>query len=148
MIICLLCLVAWTVARVIGVISEKTDADLGFVMTGLGLVSLTLLRLLAILIGGAIAFAGLAVSFFAHDNASSLAVGSDGNTSPKMALATYSPGIIGVVVGATVIVGALYAKSNHSYQPPFLLSPIDQSGQSELPTPMLSADELPVTPSP
>lgn len=79
----------------------------------------SLLRLLAILIGGAISFAGLAVSFYAHQQATSL--GADAArehlVNAKAALATNSPGIVAVVIGALVIIVALMLRSPHTYDP-------------------------------
>lgn len=108
-----------TVSRVVELIAARTDADLAFLFSSIGVVTMTLLRLLAVLIGAAIAFAGLAVSFFAHEQPASLAGEASGSVgSAKVALATYAPGIVGVLVGAIVIVCALLARSKHDYRGP------------------------------
>lgn len=119
-IIILLAFAGSTVARVMDVISQRHDADLAFVFASVGVVTLTLLRLLAILIGAAIAFAGLAVSFFAHANSTSLTgeLPVQPTTSAKVELATYAPGIVGLFVGALIIVCALFARSKHDYRGP------------------------------
>lgn len=88
-----------------------------FLFSSVSLINLTLLRLLAILTGTGVIFGGLAVSFFTHAEANKLLI-STGNTSqisPRGALATHSPGIVAVVVGAIIIISALYSKSEFNY---------------------------------
>ena len=133
-IVFLLALVAWTVERVTGIIVSRPTADLAFITTGVGMVTLTLLRFLAILIGGAIAFAGLAVSFFTHDSVNFMGVGAEQNSLaiPKMTLATYSPGIVGLIVGAAVMVSALYATSEHQYSGPSTVEVVQSAGSAEV----------------
>lgn len=109
-------LVAYMLAQVVELLRLKTP-DNAFVFAGLTLITGSLLRLLAILIGGAIAFVGLAVSFFAHQKATSF----DANVAreqlgdAKAALATNSPGIVAVVIGALVIIFALLSKGTYTY---------------------------------
>jgi hypothetical protein len=88
-----------------------------FLFSSVSLVNLTLLRLLAILTGTGVIFGGLAVSFFTHAEANKLLIstGNTSQTSPKGALATHSPGIVAVVVGAIIIISALYSKSEFNY---------------------------------
>lgn len=116
----LLGFVGMTVANIMNIISTQQNADLGFVFSGVVLVNLTLLRLIALLIGAAIAFAGLAVSFFAHDKATSLSA--KGKLAEEVttggALKTFSPGIIGVVVGAIIIMTAILSTATYQYLPP------------------------------
>ena len=118
MIVGLVVLVAYMLAQIMGLLHLKTP-DNAFVFAGMTLINASLLRLLAILIGGAIAFVGLAVSFFAHQKATSM----DANFareqlgSAKAALATNSPGIVAVVIGSLVIIFALYSKGTHTYVP-------------------------------
>jgi hypothetical protein len=98
---------------------EIKDRDHLFQFAGMNLVSGSLLRLLAILIGGAIAFVGLAVSFFAHQKATSLdaSVAKEELLSAKAALATYSPGIVAIVIGSIVIMAAIFARGTYNYRP-------------------------------
>lgn len=114
----LLAIVGVTVGQVVESFRLKSDTPASVLLSGMSLVTLTLIRLLAVLIGGAIAFAGLAVSFFVHQQAVRLDVGVAekelGNA--KAALATHSPGIVAIVIGALVIVAALFAKATHSYE--------------------------------
>lgn len=116
----LLGFVGMTVSKIMNIISTQQNADLGFVFSGVVLINLTLLRLIAILIGAAIAFAGLAVSFFAHDKATSLSA--QGKLSEDAAtggaLKAFSPGIVGVVVGAIIILTAILSTATHHYLPP------------------------------
>ena len=116
-ILVLLLLVGSALWHVMALLEQKTS-DLAFIFSGMALVTSSLLRLLAILIGGAIAFVGLAVSFFAHQKATSIA--SDvvhEQVNAKAALATNSPGIVAVVIGACVIIVSLFSKATHSYFP-------------------------------
>ena len=88
-----------------------------FLFSSVSLINLTLLRLLAILTGTGVIFGGLAVSFFTHAEANRLLIstGITSQTTPKGALATHSPGIVAVVVGAIIIISALFAKSEFNY---------------------------------
>lgn len=138
---CLVALVGWTVVSTIEIIGSVGKEDTSFLLSGMSIITLTLLRFLSVLIGGTICFAGIAVSFFASKNANSLNIGAGGEGDlqqlPKVALATYSPGLIGVVVGALVIVAALYAKSTHTFPPPVALyqNLISQPNGNVLPSP-------------
>lgn len=118
--ILLLLFVAKTVSTLVEIMSLKGADDLAFIFSSIALIDLTLLRLLAILVGAAIAFAGLAVSFFAHDKATSLSgeIHESASAYAKAALSAYSPGIVGVVIGAIIIVTAVLATIEHSYSPP------------------------------
>jgi hypothetical protein len=90
--------------------------DKAFAYASMTLISLTMLRYLAMLIGAAMVFGGLMVSFFTHSRASKLEVGgTGGSSSGKVALATASPGIASIVVGAIVIVAALFSQGHFKY---------------------------------
>ena len=119
-ILLLLAFAGFTIFRVVELVALRSDADLAFVFSSVGVVTLTLLRLLAILIGAAIAFAGLAVSFFSHERAlsASAEVQVPVSTNTKAELVAYAPGLVGLVVGALVIVCALFARSKHDYKGP------------------------------
>lgn len=99
--------------------TRPSDSEYSFIFTGLALVNSSLLRLLAILIGGAIAFVGLAVSFFVHQKATSLDAGAERGSQQKatVALATNSPGLVAVVIGAAVIIVAVVTKTTHTFAP-------------------------------
>jgi len=98
---------------------EVEDRDHLFQFAGMNLITGSLLRLLAILIGGTIAFVGLAVSFFAHQRATSLdiSLAREKDLTTTAALVTYSPGIVAIVIGAAVIISAIYARGTYNYQP-------------------------------
>jgi hypothetical protein len=123
-IVVLLAFSALTVWRIVDTIALQQQGDLYFVFAGIGLVTHSLLRLLAILVGAAISFAGLAISFFAHAQATTaqITIGSKAEAISPAAfngtLSTYAPGLVGVVVGASVIACALFATSTHTYKPP------------------------------
>lgn len=130
-ILLLLALVAWTIGQIVDIVNLQKEPDLGFVVTSIGVLTLTLLRFLAELMGAAIAFAGLAVSFFAHQHANSLSVGAQQNFAlPPAALRSHSPGIVGVVIGAVIIVCALFAKSTHNYEGPQTIAVLAPPGAS------------------
>lgn len=101
-------------------IANQKQPDLAFIFASTGFVTLTSLRLIAILIGATIAFAGLAVSFFANEKASKIGAEAASNSSANLnvSLATYSPGIVGMVIGSIIIIFALYAKSSQNYEGP------------------------------
>jgi hypothetical protein len=109
-----------TIKSLTTIIINRTEGDAGFVFASTTAINLTLLRLLAILVGATIAFAGLAVSFFVQDKAITLdtQVAKQEVGNAKLALATHSPGIIGVLAGTLIIGLALFARSNYSYQTP------------------------------
>jgi hypothetical protein len=124
---------------------EIRDSDHLFQFAGMNLVSGSLLRLLAILIGGAIAFVGLAVSFFAHQKATSLdaSLAKEDLLSARVALATYSPGIIAIVVGAVVIMASIFARGTYNYRPAAVSNQGVQhpAAVDPLPPPMVFQDE-------
>jgi hypothetical protein len=109
---------ATTVGKLVEVVGRPTY-DHGFVIVGMGLIAQSLIRLLAILVGAAVAFAGLAVSFFAHEQEmrAQLSIGGSSTVPAKVALGAYAPGVVGLVVGAVIIALALFARGEHEYQP-------------------------------
>ena len=117
-ILVLLTFIGASIWRATSLVEERPSADLAFTFASIGMINLLLLRLVAVLIGAAIAFAGLAVSFFAHDKPLSIDVqqGESAPSAKKLALSAYSPGLVGLLVGAGVIVAALYAKGEFNYQ--------------------------------
>jgi hypothetical protein len=119
-IIVLLCSIAMFALAKMLILLQTQDHDHLYQFAGINLVSSALLRLMAILIGGAIAFVGLAVSFFAHQKATSLDadVAKEELGNAKAALATHSPGIVAVIIGAAVIIASVYARGTYSYSPP------------------------------
>ncbi|WP_192564375.1 hypothetical protein [Pseudomonas gozinkensis] len=132
----LLTFVAYTVSKLVDIMALRGQDDLAFIFSTIALIDLTLLRLLAILVGAAIAFAGLAVSFFAHEKATGLS--GELHQSPsayaKAALSAYSPGIVGVIIGAVIIVTAVLATIEHSYKPPvktFSVRPLAETSASD-----------------
>jgi signal transduction histidine kinase len=141
-ILALFALVAYVLWSVISTFSGSAATDLLFVFSSTGLVTMALIRLLAIMIGAAIAFAGLAVSFFAHEQAITISMEGKVNeaASAKMALATHSPGIVALLVGAMVIIVAVYSKTKHEYKPQPDRTTVSVQGTNE--ETALSSDEL------
>lgn len=111
----LLAFVGYTVMRVADLMSAEGAKDLSFAFSGMTLITLTLLRLLAMLVGAGMVFGGLVVSFYTHAQATQ--VQGEGGQGIKGGLATHSPGITAIVVGAIVIVSALLSKGDYRYQP-------------------------------
>ena len=134
----ILILVAVTQMRVLTLIQEGI-ADRAFAVSMLSSSSLVLLRTIVVLVGGGISFAGLAVSFFAHEKVTSVSGGGmPALAMPKFQLASSSPGIIAIFVGAVVIVCALYQTTTTKYGEPPADSPqaVGQpaAGSTVLPT--------------
>ncbi|HWL29413.1 MAG TPA: hypothetical protein VNQ97_10935 [Burkholderiaceae bacterium] len=118
LLISMLILVAVTQMRVLAVIQEGVK-DRAFAASMLSSSNLILLRLIVVLVGGGISFSGLAVSFFAHEKASVFSAGElPAALLPKFRLASHSPGIIAIIVGAVVIVCSLYATTRTRYEGP------------------------------
>lgn len=118
-IICLLCFFGgYTISTMVDLL-KVNDQDRLFQFAGMNMISHGLLRILAILIGGTIGFAGLAVSFFAHQRAMVLdaAVGLAEQHNVKLALAAYSPGIFALLVGAVIINCGVFARAQLDYEP-------------------------------
>lgn len=112
----LLCfLVLFTMYEMFAIVASE-NRDSYFVFAGMTLLVGTLLRFLAILVGGGAVFAGLAVSFYTHEKATEIKA--EATNSAKGTLATSSPGIAAIVVGAVVIIAALFATGKYSYRPP------------------------------
>lgn len=104
-----------TVTDLVAVLKRRHQDEPFFVLSGVALITLTLIRMLAILIGGAICFAGLAVSFLTHQQQTSVeSAVNRGEQGAKLTLATYSPGIVAMIIGAAIIVFALYARTSYS----------------------------------
>ena len=108
-------LVGYTLVRALDVLATDKAGDLSFTFAGLSLVVLTLLRLLAILVGSGLIFGGLVVSFHTHSKLTE--VDGEALNNVKARLATSSPGIVAIVVGALIIITALLSKGLHEYQP-------------------------------
>lgn len=123
---------------------ESEDHDHLFQFAGMNLVTGGLLRLLAILIGGTIAFVGLAVSFFAHQKSTSLeaSLAREELLNTKAALVTHSPGIIAIVIGAVVIISAVYARGTYNYRPAAVSNQAEVTGQDILPDALPALEDL------
>lgn len=122
---------------------ESEDHDHLFQFAGMNLVTGGLLRLLAILIGGTIAFVGLAVSFFAHQKSTSLdaSLAREELLNTRAALVTHSPGIVAIVIGAVVIVSAIYGRGTYNYRPAAVSNQGTQAAQDILPGPLPPLEE-------
>lgn len=133
-IIILLAGVGQLLLQLIDIIETKGSADLIFTFSSIGLVTTILIRLLAVLIGAAISFTGLAISFFAYEKAThfSGAMNSSEKTTTRVALTTYSPGIVGMIVGAVIIICAIGLKSQYVYKPS---NTNTHNTQMDMPTP-------------
>lgn len=124
-ILLLLLFVGSTVGRVADLMASRGENDLAFAFSGMALLTLTLLRLLAILIGAGLAFGGLVVSFYSSATMANVEGGHEAaGGSLKAKLATNSPGIAAIVVGAAIILSALFAQGRHSYQAPYQWTPV------------------------
>jgi hypothetical protein len=140
--IALVVFVAGTLIWITNEVTHLGARDLAFSFSGMALLSLTLLRFLAILIGAGMVFGGLALSFFSHAKVSTVGMNSPAGATPiSMNLATASPGLAAVVVGAVVIISALYAKGEHKYEgQPLVITPSESAAPAD--KPMKAPDEL------
>ncbi len=91
-----------------------------FTFVSLNVVSGTLIRLVACLIGAGIAFGGLAVSFFAHDSPIHVSgqIGAGGKPQQSAAtgrIATHVPGVIAIVLGVALVAVAVLSKTANDY---------------------------------
>ncbi|WP_137763215.1 hypothetical protein [Nissabacter sp. SGAir0207] len=111
----------------IGFISYKTldrvfslrTEDMKFFVAGIGIIITSLIKLLSILIGGAIVFGGLAISFHTHDKITTLTGDVNDEKTPKIGanISTYSPGIVGIIIGGVIIVSTIYKENRINYEP-------------------------------
>lgn len=146
LVIATLCLISAFALGKTMLLLEVEDRDHLFQFAGMNLITGSLLRLLAILIGGTIAFVGLAVSFFAHQRATSLNLSHarEKELTTTAALVTYSPGIVAIVIGAAVIISAIYARGTYNYQPAAVSN---QAGRTDpVPYDLPSLDDVLKTP--
>lgn len=128
----LIMMVAISIFRTTSIVDAKSGDDLAFVFSGLGLISNTLLRLLAMLIGAGIIFGGLAVSFFSSSDANRISLQAlpAAGESFKAMVATHTPGIVGIFMGGIIIISALFARATHDYMSPDRMEITSSSTQS------------------
>ena len=115
-ILALLLVVVGTIWHACTVVNSMLS-DKIFAFSTIGLIHTTLLRLLAELAGTAIAFSGLAISFYAYSESIKLTGNmplSDGGNS-KWTLITSSPGVFSLIIGAIIIACSLFSKGEYSY---------------------------------
>ncbi|MCW2107159.1 UNVERIFIED_ORG: hypothetical protein M2402_004350 [Rahnella aquatilis] len=96
-------------------ISAKTDSLAA--ITGTGMLGSQFLRGLSILIGGAVIFGGLSISFFSGSDMNSFSRGGD-NDVGKVSISTKTPGIVGVLVGGVIIIYAIQAPYYYEHTVP------------------------------
>ncbi len=114
-----LTLLAYTRTTEITTIVSKSDLkDGAFILAGLGMSAFSLIRILAILIGSAIIFGGLSVSFFSSERASNVEFSGNEKLPLSTHIASHSPGVMGILVGGIIIICALFAPTNFNYQQP------------------------------
>ncbi|MGE8468859.1 MAG: hypothetical protein ACN6QE_22355 [Pseudomonas putida] len=116
----LIALVSFAVYRTTSIVNDNASADLAFTFSSLGMISTTLLRLLAMLIGSGVIFGGLAVSFFSSRDPHAVSVEGipAAGESFKTMVASHTPGLIGIFTGGVIIIAALFAVTRHDYQSP------------------------------
>lgn len=116
----LICLVGYSVYQTAMIITNKSGTDLAFTFSGIALLNTVLLRLLAILIGSAIIFGGLAISFFSSNdtNRISLQANQAAGDSYKAMVASRTPGIVGIFMGGIIIIASLFDTGNFQYSAP------------------------------
>ena len=115
----LMIIVAYVLHLGADVFSKHAGEDLAFTYAGISLITLTLIRLLAVFFGASLSFGGLVVSYYTHTHTTHLAgSGGTGESTGKASLSTNSPGIAAILIGALVIIGALFARGEQQYEAP------------------------------
>lgn len=109
----LFAIIGTTVWRVADMTAANATGHASFAFSGMLLMTLTLLRFVAMLIGAGMVFGGLALSF--HTNSELTKIGAESESVGKATLATSSPGIAAIVVGAVVILSALFHGGPYQY---------------------------------
>lgn len=105
-----------SILKAYSLISEN-QKNTTFVFSMTALIQTTILRLLAEISGILIAFSGLIVSFYAQKQAIKVGgeISQSSGLNSKFSLATASPGIFSLVVGAVIITSALFSHTHYSY---------------------------------
>jgi hypothetical protein len=108
----LFALVGYSLWQTLTWLQRSTTPSEQYVLNAVGLTTLAMLRYLAMLIGAALASGGLLVSFLTLSQAIDVSAKS-GGASPTFAsgLKTTSPGVAAVVIGAGIIVAALFSRT-------------------------------------
>jgi hypothetical protein len=122
---------------------SATPSEL-YILNAVALTTLAMLRYLAMLIGAALASGGLLVSFLTLSHVLDVSV-SSGGAAPTFAsgLKTTSPGVAAVVIGACIIVAALFSRAEMQ----LTSSPAVPTAARTTSLPMPSLDDLRAVPA-
>ncbi|NIF21754.1 hypothetical protein [Candidatus Pantoea multigeneris] len=98
----------------ISILTEGLKKDPLMALTGTGMLGAQFLRGLSILMGGAVIFGGLSISFFSGQDTHIINGEVNESVKAKVSLSTRTPGVLGVITGGIIIVYALYTP--YTYQ--------------------------------
>lgn len=104
--------------EITAIVSQTNLQDGAFILAGLGMSAFSLIRILAILVGSAIIFGGLSISFFSSERASNVKLNGSEKLPLSAHIASHSPGVMGILVGGIIIICALFAPTSFNYQQP------------------------------
>ncbi|WP_157060515.1 hypothetical protein [Pantoea sp. A4] len=85
-------------------------------ISGAAMIASQFLRGLSILMGGAIVFGGLSLSFFSGKDDSTFSTGDNQSVFKSVTLTTKTPGIFGIVIGGVIILYALHIPYDFQYK--------------------------------
>lgn len=104
-------LVGYSLWRTLSWLQHSLMPSEAYVLNAVALTTLALLRYLAMLVGAALASGGLLVSFLTLSHVIDVSASSGGPT-PTFAsgLKTTSPGVAAVVIGAIIMISALFSR--------------------------------------
>ncbi|MCA2024850.1 hypothetical protein LDK53_02760 [Enterobacter sp. K16B] len=100
------------------IVSRTAINDGAFILAGLSMSAFSLIRILAILIGSAIIFGGLSISFFTSERVNNVQVTGNDKIPMSAQIASHSPGVMGILIGGIIIICALFAPTHFNYQQP------------------------------
>lgn len=109
----LFALVGYTLWQTLAWLQRNLSSTEQFILTSIALTTAGMLRYLAMLTGIALAAGGLLVSFLTINQAIGLSAKSEGTDQALVgSLRTNSPGVVAIVVGALIVICALFASTS------------------------------------
>lgn len=102
----------------LGLLLESAKVDPLSALTGTGMLGSQFLRGLSILIGGAVVFGGVSISFFSGSDVNSFSGEGRKFGGGKILISTKTPGIVGILVGGGIIMYAIHAPYYYEHTTP------------------------------
>lgn len=140
----LFALVGYSLWQTLSWLQRSATPSEQYILNAVALTTLAMLRYLAMLIGAALASGGLLVSFLTLSHVIDVSA-SSGGAAPTFAsgLKTTSPGVAAVVIGAGIIVSALFSRTELQ----LTSSPTASTAVRTPSLPMPSLDDLRAVPA-